>query len=133
MLNKIGKSMPTLLPKSRNMRPKIDLESPLGSNFSILEAFGAMQKYDEFLMRFLSLKKSENWPKERPRDVFPAPRVRRVYSSWRPGPQGGHARDQKLGIRNKKLSFFEKETGYLKGSNTPKGQRPGEFCFVPTG
>ena len=31
---------------------EIDLESPLGSKFSILEAFGAMQKYDEFLMRF---------------------------------------------------------------------------------
>ena len=52
MLKQIGKSIPKLLPKSRNMRPKIDLESPLGSNFSILEAFGAMQKYDEFLMRF---------------------------------------------------------------------------------
>ena len=49
------------------------------------------------------------------------------------GPWGGHARDQKEEKGEKERSQLESLKGKveilesLKGSNTPEGQRPGEF------
>ena len=83
--------------------PKIDLESTLGSKISLLEAFGAMQKYHEFLMPFLRVKIEKSWPEKRPGDANGVPELRQWVGSVCAGPLGGHARDQKLGTRNKEL------------------------------
>ena len=52
------------------MAPKIDLEPTLGSNFSFWGAFGAMQKYHDFLMPFLRPKKWKKLPKDQPKGDF---------------------------------------------------------------
>ena len=64
------KSMPKWLPKSMKMAPKIDLELTLGSNFSFSEAFGAMQKYHDFLRPFFRPQKRKKLPKDQPKGDF---------------------------------------------------------------
>ena len=66
------------------MAPKIDLEPTLGSNFSFWEAFGAMQKYHDFLMLFLRPKKSKKLAQGA---FWEAPAVTRDYflGIWAPG------------------------------------------------
>ena len=83
--------------------PKIDLEPTLGSKISLLEAFGAVQKYNEFLVPFFRPKNRENWSKKRPMGANGEQILRQWCRSVGSGPQGGHARDQKLGTRNKEL------------------------------
>ena len=80
------KSMPKWLPKSMKMAPKIDLELTLGSNFSFWEAFGAMQKYHDFLMPFLRPKKSK---KSAQGALWEAPAVNEELLSGDLGPRGG--------------------------------------------
>ena len=75
------------------MAPKIDLEPTLGSNFSFLEASGAMQKYHDFLMPFLSPPKSEKLAQGQPRGASGPTTLDRVSVFLEYGPQGGPARD----------------------------------------
>ena len=77
-----------------NISPQIDLEPTLGSKISLLEAFGAMQKYHRFLVPFLRPKNREKLAREAARWCQRAPRVRRGCRSVGSRPQGGHARDQ---------------------------------------
>ena len=74
--------------------PKIDLEPTLGSKISLLEAFGAMQKYHEFWYLSSGLKIEKSWPEKRPGGANSASGIRQGCRSVGSGPQGGHARDQ---------------------------------------
>ena len=128
------------LPKSMKMVPKIDLEPTLGSKFSFWEAFGAMQKYHEFLVPFWRPEKSEKWAQGEAKrrfgthEVGPSIAFLRI---WAPGAAPFRAREylvprykgykvQGTKVQGYKASSKRKQ-GYFKGSNTPKGQRPGEL------
>ena len=79
----------------------------------------------------------EKWPKE-------APGCQRGPTFRQQGPLGGHARDRKVergqlsegkkarGKEGKckkcKVERERRKKGKEEGSNTPVGQRPGEFC-----
>ena len=57
----------------------------------------------------------ESCPEMRPGGANSTAARRQWVGSVCSGPLGGHARDQKLGTRNKKLGFSEKETRLFKG------------------
>ena len=132
------KSMPKWLPKSMNMAPKIDLEPTLGSNFSFWEAFGAMQKYHDLLMLFLRPKK---WKKLAQGAFWEAPAVNGELLSGDLGPRAAPFRAREYlvprykgyKVQGTKVQGYKasskRRQGYFKGSNTPKGQRPGEFLL----
>ena len=127
--------MPKWLPKSMKMAPKIDLEPTLGSNFSFWEAFGAMQKYHDFLMPFLRPKKSEKVaqrPAKRRLGTHDSAPGKCFFGIWAPGRPRARPCTKVLETRNKvqrikgywkegKLESSKRKQGYFKGSNTPKG------------
>ena len=62
---------------------KIDLEPTLGSKISLLEAFGAMQKYHEFLVPFLRPKNREKLAQRLVRERFWVVQGRRIFEKIR--------------------------------------------------
>ncbi len=73
----------------------------------------------------------------RPKGALHATALHRSSHFWGFWPLGAHAREAsekfqsskvgKLASWNRKVGKLEREQGEFEGSNTPKGQRPGEF------
>ena len=108
--------------------PKIDLEPTLGSKISLLDAFGAMQKYHEFLVPFLRPKNREKLAREAARWCQRCTGTSSVVSfggvgaPGRPRARPG-TRYKKQGTRLKGLKAIGKRESWLDGKGNKASLR----------